>query len=75
MEIVSYEGFYLVKSNGDFIGGQYDSELSASYAIEKLDARLAEELWSKKVFGKNESLTKYISVDDIDSYLLEAYIT
>lgn len=39
MEIVSYEGFYLVKSNGDFIGGQYDSELSASYAIEKLDTQ------------------------------------
>ncbi|WLP18275.1 hypothetical protein Q8725_08585 [Klebsiella michiganensis] len=75
MEIVSCEGFYLVKSNGDFIGGQYDSELSASYAIEKLDARLAEELWSKKVSGQNESPTKYISVDDIDSYLLEAYIT
>ncbi|MDI3166388.1 hypothetical protein [Klebsiella michiganensis] len=75
MEIIAYKGFYLVKSKGDFIGGQYDSELSASYAIEKLDDRLADELWSKKVSGKNEQLNKYISVEDIDSYLLEAYIT
>ncbi|AHI37354.1 MULTISPECIES: hypothetical protein [Klebsiella] len=75
MEIIGYEGLYLVKSKGDYIGGQYDSELSASYAIEKLDARLAEELWSKKVSGQNESIKKHISVEDIDSYLLEAYMT
>lgn len=75
MNTYQYEGFWLVQGEGGFIGGQYDSELSASYAIEKLDARLAEELWSKKVSGQNESPTKYISVDDIDSYLLEAYIT
>lgn len=74
MEIIAYKGFYLVKSKGDFIGGQYDSELSALHAIEKLDDRLADELWSKKVSGQNEQLNKYISVEDIDIYLLEAYV-
>lgn len=43
--------------------------------LKSLTLSLAEELWSKKVSGQNESPTKYISVDDIDSYLLEAYIT